>query len=359
MKPIKLAMMSINHGHARGYYSTFSSNPNFEPVAYSVKPGYDDRVYLERLPKDVPMYHSDIEMLDAHPEIEAVIISSENDLHYEQVKLCAERGIHIFSMKIPTFDMDQYDEMIELVRKNDVICQVELEFHYVPPIRRAKELLDEGRIGKLVSFNAMNVTHDPAWWLPWHGIPEESYGCRVPLRPGENRYRGGALADHPHIFDIVRYISDSDYDFVYADCGPTVRKEIPEEDLINVVGRMKNGVIFSLDPSFSRTENPMKLCSEGWEVYPKRVEVYMTLQGTEGTITLDYSGPCVHRLGMPTQRFATLHSCRYGDSARVDEFAACIREHRQPSINLLTHRRTIEAMNASYESVYAGTPIYF
>jgi hypothetical protein len=39
------------------------------------------------------------------------------------MKLCAERGIHILSMKVPTFDMDEYDEMVELVKKHDLICQ--------------------------------------------------------------------------------------------------------------------------------------------------------------------------------------------------------------------------------------------
>ena len=61
-------------------------------------------------------YDSDEAMLDAHPEIEAVVLASENSEHLRQVKLCAERKINILSMKIPTFDMDEYAEMERLVR---------------------------------------------------------------------------------------------------------------------------------------------------------------------------------------------------------------------------------------------------
>ena len=64
-KPIKLAMMSCNHGHSRGYYQAFCSHPDFEPVAYSIRPDYRDRLFLEKLPADVPCYEDDETMLNA------------------------------------------------------------------------------------------------------------------------------------------------------------------------------------------------------------------------------------------------------------------------------------------------------
>ena len=109
-------------------------------------------------------------MLDAHPEIEAVVLASENSEHLRQMKLCAERGIHILSMKIPTFDMDEYDEMVKLIEKNDVICQVELELHYNPVVRRMKEAIASGKLGKILSVKATNTTLSPVWAFPWQGV---------------------------------------------------------------------------------------------------------------------------------------------------------------------------------------------
>ena len=40
------------------------------------------------------------------------------------MRLCADRGIHILSMKIPTFDMDEYDQMIPLCEEKGVIYQI-------------------------------------------------------------------------------------------------------------------------------------------------------------------------------------------------------------------------------------------
>ena len=61
------------------------------------------------------------------------------------------------------------------------------------------------------------------WWLPWHGIPEESYGKRVPIKPGSNIYRGGCLTDHPHIFDMMRWVLDDEVTEVYAETAPNAR----------------------------------------------------------------------------------------------------------------------------------------
>ena len=35
MKPIKIAMLSLTHGHTRKYFQTLNDNPGFEWVAVS------------------------------------------------------------------------------------------------------------------------------------------------------------------------------------------------------------------------------------------------------------------------------------------------------------------------------------
>ena len=96
----------------------------------------------------IPCYDSDEAMLDAHPEIEAVVLASENSEHLRQVKLCAERKINILSMKIPTFDMDEYAEMEKLVKESGITFQIELELHYNPVVMRMKELVKTQAVGK-------------------------------------------------------------------------------------------------------------------------------------------------------------------------------------------------------------------
>ena len=108
MKPLKIAMMSMTHGHTRKYYQVLKENPKLQWVAVSTANEQVKKNFLDKV-DGIPCYDSDKEMLDAHPEIEAVVIASENSEHLRQVKLCCERGIHILSMKIPTFQTEEYD----------------------------------------------------------------------------------------------------------------------------------------------------------------------------------------------------------------------------------------------------------
>ncbi|MBO4733816.1 MAG: Gfo/Idh/MocA family oxidoreductase, partial [Clostridia bacterium] len=162
MEPLKIAMMSMTHGHTRKYYQVLKENPKLEWVAVATANDEVKEIFLNSV-KGIPCYDSEIEMLDAHPEIEAVVLASENSDHLRQMKLCTERGIHILSMKIPTFDMGEYDEMIDIIEKNNLVCQVELEMLYNPVIVRMKELVKSGEIGEIKSFNATNITLSPVW----------------------------------------------------------------------------------------------------------------------------------------------------------------------------------------------------
>ena len=165
MKPLKIAMMGMTHGHTRKYYQVLKENPKLDWVAVSTTDDFARQLFLKAV-QGVPCYGSDVEMLDAHPEIEAVVIASANKEHLGQMKLCAERGINILSMKIPSFDMAEYDEMIELTEKAGIVCQVELELHYNPVVARFKKLLDEGAIGQMKSFQATNITLSPVFSFP-------------------------------------------------------------------------------------------------------------------------------------------------------------------------------------------------
>ena len=186
------------------------------------------------------------------------------------------------------------------------------------------------------------------------------WGCgafaRVPLRAGDPRFRGGALCDHPHIFDLIRWLTGSDFDYVYSEVAPNLRKDLEVEDMILVNGKMKNGVSFLFDPSWSRMEERLAVPAPGWEVFPKRMEVNVTVTGEKGTVMCDCFGPNVYHNGAPNDRYTVQYT--YFDEwiGLIDEFVSCIREHKTPKINLKWHRQTIDCMNACYASVQSGLP---
>ena len=229
MKRLKIAMMSMTHGHTRKYYDVLKNNPKLEWIAVSTANEEVKEIFLRSV-QGIPCYDSDQAMLDAHPEIEAVVLASENSEHLRQVKLCAERGINVLSMKIPTFDMEEYAEMEKAVKESGITFQVELELHYNPVVMRMKELVKNKAVGEMEAFNATNITLSPVWAFPWQGVPEKSYGKRVRIKEEHEKFRGGALCDHPHIFDLIREVTGSEFDVIFGKVAPNMRHEILNEE---------------------------------------------------------------------------------------------------------------------------------
>ncbi len=356
MKPIKIAILSLTHGHSRKYFQTLKENPNLEWVAVSAETEKIKNVFLKGN-YGIPCYTNEQEMFDKHPEIEAVVMASANNKHLAQFKVCSERHINILCMKIPTFDMNEYAQMIEMVEESGIVCQVELELHYNPVMARIKQLVSSDELGKIRSINATNITLSPVWAFPWQNDPGASYGKRIQLAPGDNRFRG-ALADHPHVFDMIRALTNSEFDYLYAEAGQNIRKDIQVEDNLLVNGKMKNGISFLFDPSWSRLEERLEIPGPGWEVYPKRMEVNISISGEKGVLLADCFGPNVYHNGAPNDRYTVQYT--YFDEwiGMMDELVDCIRNKKTPKINLMWHKETVEAMNACYESIASERVVY-
>jgi predicted dehydrogenase len=357
MKPVKIAMLSLTHGHTRKYYQTLNDNPNLEWIAVYAETESVKNHFLKWGYK-IPCYLDEKEMFDNHPDIEAVVMASANNRHLSQFWECAKRGIHVLSMKIPTFDMDEYDEIMDLVDTSGIVCQIELELHYNPVVARMKEIIESNKLGKLKTFNATNITLSPIWAFPWQGVPEESYGKRIHLRMEDSRFRGGALSDHPHIFDLIRWLTDSEFEYIYAEAGPNLRQDILVEDILLVNGKMKNGVNFLFDPSWSRLEERLEVPAPGWEIFPKRMEVNINVSGDKGVMLADCFGPNVYHNGVPNDRYTVQYT--YFDEwiGLMDEFVHCVRNKQMPRINLRWHKKTIEVMNACYKSIESGGVVF-
>ena len=87
IKPIKIAILSCSHGHAKAYYG-LRNDPYYDLVACSIEPGYRDKINIHLL-DGIPCYDSDEELYENHPDLEAVIIASANRKHISQFReLC-------------------------------------------------------------------------------------------------------------------------------------------------------------------------------------------------------------------------------------------------------------------------------
>ncbi len=124
-------------------------------------------------------------------DINAVYISGRNSDHHWQVIKAAQAGKHILCEKPLALNSLQAAEMVEVCEKNNVFLAVDYVFRFHPLILKAKELIKNELIGKIISISA---------------------DFNIMLPPGENfRYQknlsgGGALRDlGTHMIDLLRF----------------------------------------------------------------------------------------------------------------------------------------------------------
>lgn len=364
MKPVNIMVAGSANPHVPGYLKGASNKRsilNYIAVADDdAKRLEQDREYIKKCP-DVKFYTDWREMFDVHPEAEAVIIGSDNKQHLEIFREAIRRKLHIYSMKVVSMDEDECDEMLRLAKDYDKVIQVELELHFSAQFRYAKKLVEQGKLGKIESIYLTNISQSPINYFQNWGEPELSYGKTIPMKPGSTVYRGGGLTDHPHPFDLIRWISGHEFKKVFAVSGRNQRKHLKVEDHVAITGELDDGTKVFINPSYSNLEEQVQTRRLLW---PKSLECNLKITGSKGYYAADYFDKHVYVVGnnyVSPDRLIV----EGAGKVRLNEtdnmmgcFYECIRGLRdKPETTLEDGIAAVKVMNAAYESIYQNKVI--
>jgi len=137
---------------------------------------------LDQLPK-VRMYDTYEKGLAARPD--TVLICTPPDLHIPQAVQAIRAGSHVLSEKPLSDSTVGLDDLAALAAAEDKQVMVAHCFRYHDGLLKAKEMLDAGRVGRLVSVRALVGEHLPT------------------VRPD---YRDLLAAQHQGVFDLMHDI---------------------------------------------------------------------------------------------------------------------------------------------------------
>ena len=130
-------------------------NPNFELVCV-VEPVKALHNGIKRLGLKVLENYEDAL---SFPEVEALIITSPNDLHDEQVVQAASAGKHAFCEKPLSLSAAGAKASIKACRTAGLILGIGHERRFEPAILALRKLLDDGAVGT-VMHTEMAFSHD-------------------------------------------------------------------------------------------------------------------------------------------------------------------------------------------------------
>ena len=90
----------------------------------------------------------------SRPDIDVVDIALPQNLHYEIAIAAAKEGKHIFCEKPLAMNSKQAEEMLRVCEDNKVKHYLNHNYRRTPAIALAKQLIDEGRIGKIYHWRS-------------------------------------------------------------------------------------------------------------------------------------------------------------------------------------------------------------
>lgn len=374
MKPISIVVTSSANPHVKFYYEDLSNTAffNLEAICEEdpVRLKYAEDFFAAKGMK-VSFYTDWRLMMEKHRGVDAVIVGSDNFHHHEQVMAAAALGKHVYSMKVLSMDEAQCREMIAACRKAKVLLQVELELHFNAQYRRMRERIRAGALGKLDALYISNISQSPICYYPNWGDPLLSYGKVVPIRPGETVCRGGALTDHPHPFDLARWLTGKEFKRVWAVSGKNMRPQLKVEDHVAITGELEGGTKIFINPSYAHLEEQANTRRLYW---PKSLEVLVKAYGKKGLLAADYWHKPAYLIadGWPSPNRLMMDAAPRLSQGFLPQKVSAVKlvgETRFGSFYLATQgKRAIESsgedglaavrvMNACYESISTGKSV--
>ncbi|MBM7324824.1 Gfo/Idh/MocA family oxidoreductase [Agrobacterium sp. S2] len=211
------------------------------------------RSYAEE--QGIPAAAASIDDLLNDPAIDAVYISTTNDLHCEQTLAAARAGKHILCEKPLATSLDDARSMVKAAKEAGVVLATNHHLRNAAPHRAMREAIRAGRIGKPLSARVFHAGY----------LPQHLQGWRLE-KPEAG---GGAILDLTvHDTDTLRFILDSDpiEAIAFSQAGGMGKAGL--EDAVMGVLRFSNGVIAQFHDGFTT-----KFAETGLEVH-----------GTEGSL---------------------------------------------------------------------------
>lgn len=94
------------------------------------------------------------EELARDENVDLVYVASPHSHHYEHARLCIENGRPVLCEKAFTENAGQAKELLSLAREKGVLITEAMWVRYMPMSFQLRELLNQGRIGKVIGLTA-------------------------------------------------------------------------------------------------------------------------------------------------------------------------------------------------------------
>lgn len=184
MRKIKIAQIGTSHNsHGADIFQTLKKQKEiFEVVGYAL-PENEREKFPGRMGVFEGYREMSVEEILNDPEIEAVTVETEEIYLTKYAKMAADHGKHIHMEKPGGTSLREFEELIEVLKKNGTVFHTGYMYRYNPYVRELMQKIKAGELGEIMSVEAqMNSCHptiDRQWLENFPGGMMFFLGCHL------------------------------------------------------------------------------------------------------------------------------------------------------------------------------------
>ena len=304
-----IKILVVGYGHiGRIHVDNFLEFKGVRLIVYTKR---NDLQLLKK--KGVKVSNSLTECLKENPDVG--VIANETSLHTPIAIKLAKEGLDLFLEKPLSNSLKDVEKLRAIVKKKKLITQMGCNLRFHSCINRIKSLIEQQKIGKIISVQVHNSSYLPDSYL--FSDYRKSYAARKDLGGGV------ILTNAIHEIDYM-YWFFQEVENVISMSGKFSELDVTTEDYVSSLLKFKNKIIGELHMDYFQRPN-FRSCK---------------IRGTKGEIYWNSDNNCVNIFNMNKKRWETKFDDGFSDnldtySSYIEElkhFLKCVK-HRKETIN--------------------------
>ena len=263
-------------------------------------------------------------------DIDAVNVATPTQTHYAIAMEAVKAGKHVLVEKPICSTIEESEELVTAAKDNGLVLAVGLIERHNPVVRFAKEAIEKGKFGDVVSISAK----------------------RVSSMPGRIRDVGVIMDLGIHDIDVMKYLADSPVKSVYALGG--IRSGAEFEDHATVLLNFENGITGYVEVNWLTPMKVRRLALTCMENYVELDYIKQSADISSSQLPATYDAADLYHLPI---EFDTRHvSLKKQEPLRneLEDFLDSIANKREPLVSGTDALETVRVSQAAIRSMKSG-----
>ena len=202
-------------------------------------------------------------------QLDAVIIATANDSHFELAMAALDRGLHVLCEKPLALNADQAAAMAERAHTSGAITMVPFTYHYMPMNRWVRQLVADGYVGRPLHINLRYYT-------------SYAFDTAYSWRFDREIAGSGIIGDlGPHWVHLARWLLNDTETQVSALSSRSVERDLRPDG--NDYERLEDSAVLTVRYA-SGAYGVLQVSAVCWEGTPFGQTHHLEIHGDAGTI---------------------------------------------------------------------------